>query len=251
VYCVAGYLAYFRGAHAEALPWLEQSLALWREHGDHRGLATVLLYLALEVWTDGDLGRATTLLEESAELVRRAGAGTAYNTVLTSYAESPFTNLARLAERQGDLGRARQSYDEAMAFSQARGDSHGVGNVLRALGLLACRQGDAGRGSTLLRDSLRLFHELADTPCSWNGLVLLAHAATLEGRCTRAAHLLGAAETQQRASGLEPLRMTREVHDDTVTAARSGLGEDAFAAAWEEGRAMTLDEAVAYALADA
>ena len=42
--------------------------------------------------------------------------------------------------------------------------------------------------------------------------------------------------------------MVRAVHDDTVAAARSGLGDGAFDAAWAEGQAMTLKQAVAYAL---
>jgi predicted ATPase/class 3 adenylate cyclase len=248
LYCVAGYLAYFRGANAEALRWLEQSLELWREHGDDRGLATVLLYHALAVWASGDLTKAATLLEESADLVRRAGSEAAYNTVLASYTESPFSNLARLAERKGDLDRARRSYDEAMAFSQTRGDSHGVANVLRSLGMLACREGNTEQGAVLLKDSLRLLHDLADTPCRWNGLILLAYAATLEGRFSRAAHLLGAAASQRDVSGLALLNIARAVHDNTMTAARSGLGHDACEAALTEGGAMSLDEAVAYAL---
>jgi non-specific serine/threonine protein kinase len=246
--CVAGYLAYFRGANADALPRLEQSLALWREHGDSRGLATVLLYLALPVWASGDLARAAMLLEESADLVRRAGPGTAYNTVLATHAETPFANLARLAEQQGDLARARQLLDEALAFSEARGDLHGVANTLRALAMITCRQGDVDRATLLLKESQRLFHELADAPCSWNGLMLLAYAATLAGCHTHAARLLGAAEIQQSASGLVPQIIVRAVHEDTVTAARSGLGDEAFAAAWAEGQAMTPEQAVAYAL---
>jgi non-specific serine/threonine protein kinase len=212
--CVAGYLAYSRGAHAEALRWLEQSLALWREHGDSRGLATVLLYLALAVWASGDLARVAMLLEESADLVRRAGAGSAYDTVLATYAEWPFANLARLAEQQGDLTRTQQLLD----------DSHGVANALRALAWLEYGRRDIDRATILLKESLRIFHELADAPCSWNAIELLAHVAILQGCHMRAARLLGAAEIQQSDSGLVPLTIVRAVHEETVTAARSGLG---------------------------
>jgi hypothetical protein len=38
--------------------------------------------------------------------------------------------------------------------------------------------------------------------------------------------------------------------DQAVAVARATLGEEAFAAAWEEGKKMTLDEVVAYALAE-
>ena len=40
----------------------------------------------------------------------------------------------------------------------------------------------------------------------------------------------------------------RENYDSRVAAARKALGEEVFAAAWKAGRAMTMDEAAAYAL---
>jgi len=40
----------------------------------------------------------------------------------------------------------------------------------------------------------------------------------------------------------------REPHDRQVSSVREELGESEFAAAWEEGRTMTLDQSVAYAL---
>ena len=245
---VAGYLAYSRGAHAEALQWLEQSLALWREEGDSRSLATVLSWLALPARASGDLTRAAMLLEESADLVRRAGPGTARDTVLAAFAETPFANLAILVEQQGDFARSRQLLDEDLAFCRARSDPHGVANALRALAYLAYGQDDVERATILLKESLGLFHELADTPCSWNNLELLAYVATRQGRHSRAARLLGAAQVPQRASGLAPTLSVRRVHDDTVAAARAGLGDEAFAAAFAEGWAMSLDEAVDYAL---
>ncbi|MCC6175711.1 MAG: adenylate/guanylate cyclase domain-containing protein [Chloroflexi bacterium] len=248
LYRVAGYLAYFRGAYAETLRWEEQSVTLSRKLEDRSGLASALQYLALGTWAGGDLVRAQDLLEKGADLVRDAGAVAAYGSVLALYSESPFANLARLAEQQGEIGRARQLYDEAMAFSRACGDAHGVANVVRSLGMFACSQRDLQRATTLLKESLRLLHDLADTPCSWNHLILVAYVATLEGYHTRAACLLGAVEVQQGASGLAALALARAVHEDTIAAARSGLGGDEFAAAWAEGRAMTLEQAIAYAL---
>jgi predicted ATPase len=248
LYCVAGYLAYFRGAHEEALRWLEPSLSLWRQLDDRRGLATALTYLAQAAWAVGDRARAAPLLEESVDLVRRAAAGAPHNAVLATHAEPPFQSLARFAEEQGDLDRAAQLLEETLTFSRERGASHGVANVLRTMAMHACRRGDVKRAIALLDESLRLFHELADVPCSWNQLVLVAHVATMAGRHERAARLLGAADVQQRASGMIPLIVARAVHQDAITAARSALGEDAYAVAWAEGRSMNLEQAVAYAL---
>ncbi|MCC6179830.1 MAG: hypothetical protein IT305_31340, partial [Chloroflexi bacterium] len=248
LYRVAAYLAYFRGAHADTLRLIEQSEALRPAQGDQTGLATSLLYRGLAIWAGGDVAQAEALLEESADLIRRVGATAAYGTVLSTYAEAPFANLVRLAEQRGDPSRARQVSDEAMAFSRARGDEHGVANVVRVLAIIAYRQGNVDEAMRLLAESLRLFRDLADTPCSWNQLILVAYVATLRGDNRRAACLLGAVEVQQGGSGLVPLATALAVHGDAIAASRAALDDGAFAAAWQEGRTMTLDQAIAYAL---
>jgi hypothetical protein len=50
--------------------------------------------------------------------------------------------------------------------------------------------------------------------------------------------------------GLSRSPNAQEEHEKGVSAARSLLGAPAFSAAWEEGRAMTREQAIAYALED-
>jgi len=248
---VAGFLVERSGDHAAGSRWLEQGLAMWREIGDRRGLATTLTGLAAAAAAGGDQARASMLLEEAVGLVAHPGPGDTRDGLLAAYHESPMSHLASLVEQRGDLDRAVRLLDEDLAFCRWFGDSHGVANALRGLACLAYGQGDTTRATTLLKDGLVLFGALADTPCITQNLVLLAYVATLEGRHRQAAVLLGAAETLRGGTGI-PLRPSaRAVHDPTVAAARSGLGDDGFAAAWAEGRAMTPEQAVAYALDDA
>jgi non-specific serine/threonine protein kinase len=80
------------------------------------------------------------------------------------------------------------------------------------------------------------------------GLEGLAAAAALDGEAQRAAQLLGAAAALHESVGfvLEPDQAL--VVDPAVDRARTQLGEEAFAATWEAGRALTLEQAIAYAL---
>jgi len=66
----------------------------------------------------------------------------------------------------------------------------------------------------------------------------------------RSARLLSAAETLLDTIGLSLAAWPemRADYDRYVAAARAQLDEATFAAAWAQGRAMTLDQAVAYAL---
>lgn len=77
-------------------------------------------------------------------------------------------------------------------------------------------------------------------------------AATLgQGEARNAACLWGASEALRQSVGVPiPLR-ERQEYDRQVAQARAALGEDVFAAAWEEGRTLTWEQAAAAALADA
>src|SRR5437879_6924151 len=80
-------------------------------------------------------------------------------------------------------------------------------------------------------------------------------ASVLEGlagiaadQAERAARLFGAAEALRAAIDTPLAPGERADYDRYVAATHAALGQEAFAAAWEAGRAMTLDDAMAFAL---
>jgi hypothetical protein len=79
-------------------------------------------------------------------------------------------------------------------------------------------------------------------------LSAFATLAAAQNKPELTARLVGAAETQTPSIRFEMSAKERSEYDQAAAAARTALGEDAFAAAWEEGQKMTLDEAVSYAL---
>ncbi|HJZ48754.1 MAG TPA: hypothetical protein VKE41_16365, partial [Roseiflexaceae bacterium] len=72
-----------------------------------------------------------------------------------------------------------------------------------------------------------------------------------EGQPAQVVRLFGAATRLRDATGSPPLPDEHIAYDRLLAAAREQLGEDAFAAAWAAGRAMTLEQAIAEALDDA
>ena len=76
----------------------------------------------------------------------------------------------------------------------------------------------------------------------------LAGVAEAREQSEAAGRLLGATEALLDALGSRLDALERLAFARTVAAAQAALGETAFAVAWAEGRAMTLEEAVAYAL---
>jgi non-specific serine/threonine protein kinase len=123
-----------------------------------------------------------------------------------------------------------------------------VKRCLLFLGHLACDQGDyvaaRARFAEMMEDAT-----LERNP--WTApfvLMAYAHLAAVEGQAARAVRLSGAADTLRQTVGtsLGPAYQAYLRRD--LERARLTLGEEEGMATWEQGRAMTLEEAVAYAL---
>ncbi|MFA0732356.1 MAG: hypothetical protein RJAPGHWK_002247 [Candidatus Fervidibacter sp.] len=236
----AGVMAWRQGDHAAAQALLEESLTLFRELGDQRGIANVLNYSGNIAWAQGDLERAKALHEESLAIRRALGdqGGIA----------SSLGNLGNIAWAQGDYERAKVLYEECLALFRELGNQWGVANVLNNLGVVVRAQGDYGRARVLLEESLMLFRELGSQWGIANALEELAKLAGVKGQRERAVRLLGAAESSREAIGAPMYLPERLDYEQIMTELRSTLGDEAFAVAWEEGRTMTLEQAIAYAL---
>ena len=100
----------------------------------------------------------------------------------------------------------------------------------------------------LLSESLRMRRDLADRTGVAGGLESVAAVQSAREGHGRAARLLGAA-ARLREDAPAPLSPAeRAITDAALASVRFALGDEAFEAAWAEGRAMTLEQAVAYAL---
>ncbi len=115
------------------------------------------------------------------------------------------------------------------------------------LGDLARRRGQLPQAEDLHHEALAMRAPRGLRPGVTESLEALAGLAVANERCTEGARLLGAASMLRDQMGLAQWPAQMADYDAGVTDARKALGEDAFAAAWAEGAALTMDEAVAYA----
>ncbi len=154
-----------------------------------------------------------------------------------------------VAVGMGDWGRAEALFGESLALFREIRDSTGITTCLTNLGLVALARAAYPKASALLRENL-LVVPASDKAAIVHNFVGLACVAAAQGQSGRAARLWGAAEIIQETFDIQITPMTRERvnHDEHLRAARSQLGEAAFKAAWDEGRAMTREDATQYAL---
>jgi hypothetical protein len=129
------------------------------------------------------------------------------------------------------------------------GDKWGTAYSQSVLGSVVFHQGNYERAMALFKESLALRNEVGSKQGVAECLERLGGIAGVQGQSERAARLFGAAEALRAFIGAPLTSADRGDYDRNVATTRVGLDEPAFAAAWAEGRAMTLEQAVGYALA--
>ena len=223
------------GEHAE-------SLAIVQERGDKSGIAYALSGLAHDTVVQGDLVRAAELFEESLALCRELG-----DTVTIAHV---LNELGGVACAQGHYARARVLFQESSALSRDLNDHRISAETDVHLGQLALDEGDLILAGTLFRQSLVVFQKLKHTRWIDECMLDIAVLAHVQGRVLRATRLLGAAVTLREATHQKIPTWAGAVFANNLGTMHTQLHQTAFAAAWAEGRAMSLEQASAYALSD-
>ncbi len=153
-----------------------------------------------------------------------------------------------LAYPQGDLDRAEVAGEEAAAMFRKQKHTSYLAYALDNLGWVALLRGDSERARAVYAESIRAQREIGAKVSAPENLLGLACVAAARGEAERAARLFGASEALPEAMGapLEPGE--RAFQEPYLAAARSQLDETSWQEAWAKGRAMTLEEAISYAL---
>jgi len=276
----AASLAVYQGDFEAVRRYLEASLPVFRELGDHANLSGHLGVLAFAAIADGDDREARALAEEALAVAQQAR-----DPMKEAYALS---TLGWVLAEQGELDESQRVVEESIRRARELGNVRSVGSWTKALGGITFLQGNYPRARELFEQSLAILRSLDDawgTQGSLTGLALVAleehdtdsvrglldenfailrksrhhyrsanvleiaaRLAAAEDRDRRAACLFGAASvfrgpTRTRMTDCEP----RPDPTPHIARLRATLGQRAFAETWAEGTAMTLDQALAYA----
>jgi predicted ATPase/DNA-binding CsgD family transcriptional regulator len=242
-----GSLYYRRGDHAaddfvRARARYEESVEIFRESGDERQIALALALLG-RVYADlGEYTSARSMLEDSLRLHR--GFGDAHGIAVVEY------GLGWVDFLQGELASARLLLERSLATFRKLGDKFHLGGCILYLGCLDCEGEDyaAARAKFVTLTELVSFqHYRYVAPLVVEAFVVLA---ATQGQAERALRLGGAAAEQRRVMGAQ-FRLGWQQYlarrlEPCWAACNKGVG----AAAWAEGKKMTLERALSYALGE-
>ena len=211
---------YARGHYVEGRGWIARFLGelgkLFMDQGDH--------------------GQAEILFEEVLTLSRELGDASTLGSSLV--------DLGYVLLMQGNHGRVTALGEEAATLLREGGYTGSFACALNCLGWAALLRGDHEQARTLYGESLDFSRQPGDEASATESLEGLACVAGARGQSRRSARVFGAAEAS--AGSLAPaVHLLREPYLD---AARSGTDQATWQAAFAEGRSMTVEEAVSYAL---
>lgn len=229
-------LARDQGRIAEARSLLEQSLELWRETGDLKAVARSLSNLANIVKMQGEFPRVRSLYKECHSIFQGLGdrPGVAWS----------LNYQGDVAREEGDLAAARTLYEQGLAIFRELGDRWGIAGTLADLGNLAREQRDPGAAHALHCESLKIFQELEHKRGVARLLECFACSAAVQFQAERSLRLAGVAAALRQTIGAPLMAPEQAKLEAILQPVRQGLSDRAGAAAWLEGWAMPVDQAI-------
>ncbi|MEO8288197.1 MAG: tetratricopeptide repeat protein [Chloroflexota bacterium] len=249
-----GGLAWAQGDYDVAHRDLQASLELYRSLGDKRGIARSLLNLGNVDYYRADRASARGFYEESLGIYRELSDKHGIATALL--------NLGNVDFYDEMYPQARSLMEESLVIRRALGDKQGVAQTLHSLADVALYQHDYEVAQALYKESLDLRRDLKD---SWGivecleGLALVTVQALGPAQAksnvtaqadldvVHAARLWGAAEALRETIGTPRPPAELAGYELILNSTRAHVDQPTWQMAWSEGRAMSLQDAIAYA----
>ncbi|MGC8666931.1 MAG: ATP-binding protein [Chthonomonadales bacterium] len=237
-----GRLAGCQGDYEAASALLLEALHLQEALGDKRGAAASLLSLGVVAGERGDMDQAEEYFRRSLKIQQDEGdvRGSAMS----------LQNLGNVAVYRQDWHTARSFLEQSLRLCRQVGDTQGMAIALNNLGHICARLEDFDTAHRYFRESLALCRNLGYKVGIASGTDEIAKLAAARNDAERACRLMAASISLREEIHAPVPQTDREEFDRLLSSIRCRLGPERFAAVWNEGRAMSLDEAVAYALED-
>jgi predicted ATPase/DNA-binding SARP family transcriptional activator/DNA-binding NarL/FixJ family response regulator len=238
----AGFLAWEEGNYERAVTLGEEALELARSLGDEAGAAAALFNLGSVAMSRVEVEQASMLLEEAAALWRASGDewGLAHALFM----------LGLVAVVQRDPDRAMARHEECLVLAQKARNEVGIVQALGLGALTALVGGDYRQADALAKATMEKSRRLGIGHYITGCLATLSASASLQDRSVRAVRLWAATDSLFEAMGISRMPAELSFYEPYVGSTRAQLSEAEWELAWQEGRAMSMEEAIEYALSE-
>ena len=218
----------------------EEALHLGAQLNDRRGIAFTLLFLGYAVAEQQSYALAHSYLDQSLEIWRSLEDETYTGLTLGA--------LGELAMYEHKFAHAQKLFEQAVPPLREAGKHSYLGIPLRRLGQLAILQGEPSRAMALIQESLQLNWTIRDYDGICSCVAAMGALCAAAGQSVGAAKLFGVLDAVFEFTRYGMMPLDQQEYERGVSELRGQLDDATFTAAWVEGRTMTLEQAVAYAL---
>ncbi len=220
----------------------EDSMNLFRSLGDKRWVTILLNDIAIFIYPrQGNYAGARLLLEQNLSYFREIR-----DRMHICFALGHLGHIARV---EGNYALAKKYYWEELGIGRELGSNLLIVDPTMNLGFCAIHDGELDSARPYLVESIVLAQALDSKPRVANALAGLARVAVAEKRARRAVQIFGAVDALRQGSTIGNLTNEAE-NNQSFAIARKQLDKAAFDATWNEGRAMKMEQAIEFAMAE-
>jgi tetratricopeptide (TPR) repeat protein len=222
---------------------LNEGLVAARESGDPFANGMLLGMFGTRMMMLGhDPETARDYVEQSLALLKQSGNRWGFTMILMS--------MAIVAKYMHRFEEARSNFAICLPIFRDMGDMHRVNMVQSELAHMEREEGHYEKAEQIYRETIVEWQRLGHRAAVAHQLECLAFIAKVHEKDERAATLLGAAEALREQIEIPMTVIERSEYDREVADLRAGMDQSVFESAWAQGRAMTMDKAVIYALVE-
>jgi predicted ATPase/DNA-binding CsgD family transcriptional regulator len=237
----AGNMCWDQADHTKGKQYNREALAIFRDLGDDKGAAWALAFLGVQaLGSPEECKEGLKYLEEALVLFRKLD--------FTPGVIQTLIGLGEVALLDGDYELAAMAYNECSTLASEQGDRMAEAKALGNSSYIQHQKGKYDVAVALLTRAITSFRELDARRYICQDFARLAGPVAAQGHPQAAARLLGASAALLEAMGIGLQACDRYIIENYETIVREQLDQATFIAAWEDGRAMSFEQAIAYAL---
>ena len=233
----ASMLAVYDRDAARGAMHAKEGLELYQALGDEWNSAVTLQLLGQALAEQREFARAREIFEEC--LQRFRALGDEHYTLLAQYA------LGWMYTETGEPERSEELIERTLVEARAASNKRMMALALSGLSMHAREQGRFEEALAMLQEAYATYRSVGDRSFVGDLLARRAHVLAAAGKPVEAARVLSKSDAVSSEMALRRRDVHERRYEDAMAAIRSKLDEDAFARVWDEGRALTEDEAAA------
>jgi hypothetical protein len=221
--------------------WAREALACAREGKDAFTLGMSLGVTCQYLLISGkDPEKAREAASQSTKILKENGLLWGYALV--------FLGIGMMAKYKGDFAFSRETLGNILPLFVEMGDVHQETMIQSEMGHMERYEGHLEKAEQIYCATILVWQRIGHRAAVANQLESLAFIASANEQVERAARVLGAAEALREKINIQMSQFERSEYDKQVAGLRNCLGEPAFSNLWSEGRLMTMEQAVEFAV---